>query len=114
MITLYGIKNCDTVRKAHRWCEANDVDFTFHDVRSDGLDKATIQTWLQYTTWENVLNQRSTTWRQLNDPRKESLDVHTAIELILENPTLIKRPVLFNGTQCLVGFKEAEYAALFN
>ena len=71
---LYGIKNCDTVKKARRWLDANDVAFDFHDVRADGLDQATIKSWLQNLSWEVLLNKRGTTWRKLEDPRKEQLD----------------------------------------
>lgn len=113
MTTLYGIKNCDTVKKARRWCESNNIDVQFHDFRVDGLDDATINNWLQYVSWEVLLNKRSTTWRQFEDPRKEQLNEAIAIELMLENPTFIKRPVLFDGTSCMVGFKEADYAAKF-
>ena len=113
MTILYGIKNCDTVKKARRWCEANDVDFQFHDFRVDGLDKATINRWLESVSWEVLLNKRSTTWKQLEDPRKEQLDQAIAVELMLENPTLIKRPVLCDNSSCMVGFKEADYAAKF-
>jgi arsenate reductase len=113
MPTLYGIKNCDTVKKARRWLEANDVDFQFHDVRADGLEQATIESWLNTVSWETLLNKRGTTWRKLDDPRKEQLDQTIAIELILANPTLIKRPVLTQNNDCLVGFKEANYATYF-
>ncbi len=110
---VYGIKNCDTVKKARRWLEANDVAFTFHDFRADGLDKDTITSWLQTVSWEVLLNKRGTTWRKLDDPRKESLDEATAVELMLANPTLIKRPVVTIDQDCLVGFKEADYAHYF-
>lgn len=111
MITVYGIKNCDTVKKARRWLETNGVAFQFHDFRVDGLDEATMNNWLKYVSWETLLNKRSTTWQQLDDFRKERLDQAIAIELMLANPTLIKRPVLTNHSTCLVGFKEADYAA---
>ncbi|WP_438970514.1 ArsC family reductase [Methylophaga sp.] len=110
---IYGIKNCDTVKKARRWLTDNQLEFHFHDFRQDGLDRKTIENWLQHTDWATLLNKRGTTWRKLDDPRKEQLDEATAIELMLENPTLIKRPVLINEHSCTVGFKEAEYAALF-
>ena len=112
-MVLYGIKNCDTVKKARRWLEANDVAFTFHDVRADGLDKATVEAWLQKVSWETLLNKRGTTWRKLEDARKDSINEANAIELMLENPTLIKRPVVTVNDDCIVGFKEADYAAYF-
>ncbi len=110
---LYGIKNCDTVKKARRWCQANDIGFQFHDFRVDGLDEDTINKWLQYVSWEVLLNKRSTTWKQLEASRKEQLNQATAIELMLENPTLIKRPVLSDNAGCMVGFNETDYAAHF-
>ena len=110
---LYGIKNCDTVKKARRWLEANDVAYTFHDVRTDGFDTETISSWLAHVSWETLLNKRGTTWRKLDDPRKEALDETIAVELMLANPTLIKRPVVMDGSHCLVGFKEADYATYF-
>jgi arsenate reductase len=113
MITLYGIKNCDSVKKARRWLEANDLDFQFHDFRVEGLDEAIIIEWLKSVSWEILLNKRSTTWKQLNDPRKDQLDQTIAVELMLENPTLIKRPVLCDNSGCMVGFKEVDYTAKF-
>ncbi|MBT3504902.1 MAG: ArsC family reductase [Piscirickettsiaceae bacterium] len=110
---LYGIKNCDTVKKARRWLEANDVAYTFHDFRADGLDQSRIETWLKKVSWEILLNKRGTTWRKLEDPRKEQLDEALAVELMLANPTLIKRPVMTRNDDCVVGFKEADYTAYF-
>ena len=110
---LYGIKNCDTVKKARRWLEANDVAFIFHDVRADGLDKATVEAWLQKVSWEILLNKRGTTWRKLEDACKDNINEANDIELMLENPTLIKRPVVTVNDDCIVGFKEADYAAYF-
>lgn len=110
---LYGIKNCDTVRKARRWCEANNIAIQFHDLRADGLDKVTINDWLKSVSWEVLLNKRSTTWKQLDDSLKNELGQAGAIALMLENPTLIKRPVLSDDGHCIVGFKEADYAAHF-
>jgi len=112
-MVVYGIKNCDTVKKARRWLEANDVAFDFHDVRADGLEQATIELWLQTVSWETLLNKRGTTWRKLEDPRKDDLTEAIAIELMLANPTLIKRPVVTVNNDCMVGFKEADYAAYF-
>ena len=110
---LYGIKNCDTVKKACRWLESHHVDFQFHDFRVDGLDEATIQHWLKSVSWEVLLNKRSTTWKQLDDPRKDQIDQTLAIELMLANPTLIKRPVLSDASGCMVGFKDTNYQSKF-
>jgi arsenate reductase len=110
---VYGIKNCDTVKKARRWLEANNIDFQFHDFRQDGLDKTTIESWLDSVDWETLLNKRGTTWRKLDAPRKEQLDEAVAVELMLENPTLIKRPVVTTAQGCSVGFNEADFADKF-
>ena len=109
---LYGIKNCDTVRKARRWLDANDLAYTFHDFRSAGLTQQTIEHWLTHQSWESLLNKRGTTWRQLDDPRKDALDQSTAVALMLENPTLIKRPVLETDNTVMVGFNEESYQQL--
>ena len=110
---LYGIKNCDTIKKARRWLEENDIAYSFHDFRVDGLEQATIDSWLKTTSWETLVNKRSTTWRQIDDSVKESLDKFTAIELMLTTPTIIKRPVLVDGDNCMVGFKETDYNTYF-
>lgn len=110
---IYGIKNCDTVKKARRWLTDNKLEYQFHDFRQDGLDKATVEAWLTSVDWETLLNKRGTTWRKLDDPRKEQLDETSAVALMLENPTLIKRPVLVTEQGCTIGFKEADYAAIF-
>ena len=114
MTTLYGIKNCDTVRKARKWLEAQGIDYTFHDVRADGLTKKAVTEWAKAVGWETLLNRRGTTWRQLSDSEKESAtNQKAAIDLMLEHPALIKRPVLVHKKGIHVGFKPAEYEALF-
>lgn len=110
---VYGIKNCDTVKKARRWLDANDVAYQFHDIRADGLNKDTIESWLNVVEWETLLNKRGTTWRKLDDPRKDNINKNTAIELMLDYPTLIKRPVVCYESDCVVGFNEAIYTELF-
>lgn len=109
---VFGIKNCDTVKKARRWLDDNGIDYQFHDFRKDGLDKSTIEGWLESVEWEVLLNKRGTTWRKLDDPRKENLNQDVAVELMLENPTLIKRPVLVNASDVIVGFNEDSYQTL--
>ncbi|MEH6577987.1 MAG: ArsC family reductase [Amphritea sp.] len=111
--TLYGISNCDTVKKAQRWLSANQVQFSFHDFRKDGLSRNQLEQWVAELGWETLLNKRSTSWRQLNDETKNNIDEQSAIRVMLETPTLIKRPVMDLGDQLKVGFKESEYAALF-
>lgn len=110
-LKLYGIKNCDTVRKARKWLEANQVEHEFHDFREQGLDKDTVIQWCKKLGWETVFNKRSTSFRSLDDAQKTDLTESKAIDLMLEHPTLIKRPVLDDGQNCMVGFKEAQYQA---
>ena len=106
MITLYGIANCDTVRKAKKWLETHNLAYQFHDFRKDGLDQKTIETWLQKVDLNTLVNKRSTTWKQLSDEEKTALMEQGQIEILLQHPTLIKRPVLVKDDQILVGFKE--------
>ena len=112
MITLYGIKNCDTVKKAQKWLTLQNIDFQFHDFRKDGLEKKLVQQWIRTVGWETLVNKRSTTWKGLDDVTKSNLNDKTVIDIILEQPTLIKRPVLTLKDQLLIGFKEAEYLAI--
>ncbi|MBL1321087.1 MAG: ArsC family reductase [Methylophaga sp.] len=114
MTTLYGIKNCDTVRKARRWCEANNIDFQFHDFRVDGLDEITIGKWLESVSWETLLNKRSRTWQNIDQNKKDTLNQNNAITLMLENPTLIKRPILMTGRDIIVGFNIMDYEKLIS
>lgn len=113
LTTLYGIKNCDTVKKARKWLEQNGQDYTFHDVRADGLDADMVGRWCDALGWEKVLNKRSTTWKQLSDSDKDTINEASAKALLLEHPTLIKRPVLEQNNNALeVGFKADRYAEL--
>ncbi len=109
MTTVYGIKNCDTVKKALKWLDKNNIAYQFHDLRQDGITKADLQQWSQAVDWEVLLNKRSTTWRQLPDKDKSDVDANKAISLMLANPTLIKRPVIISDKATLVGFNDAEY-----
>lgn len=112
MTTLYGIKNCDTVKKARKWLEQNGVEYRFHDFRVDGMETVPLQNWLQEFGWEQVLNRRSTSWRALSDAQKSTLDNNSSAALATETPTLIKRPVLTKGNETLFGFKADSYAQL--
>jgi len=112
MITLYGIKNCDSVRKARNWLEASGVTFQFHDFRRDGLDACLLQEWIKQPGWEKLLNRRSTTWRQLSSDETADLDARKAATLMLQYPTLIKRPLLDTGSTRHVGFDEKRWREL--
>lgn len=112
MLTLYGIKNCDTVKKARRWLEDHGVEYQFHDFRQDDLDKTLLNRWLDQLGWETIVNKRSTTWRSLSDKEKDISTNAQAAKLLLANLTLIKRPVVENEKTLLVGFKESDYKAI--
>lgn len=112
MITIYGIKNCDTCRKARKWLDSKGIKNKFHDFRSDGLEETTLSAWIEAVSLETLLNRRGTTWRKLPEADRDSLTPTRAAALMLENPTLIKRPVFDTGGAYLVGFSEAEQDAL--
>ena len=114
MTKVYGIKNCDTVKKALKWLDKNSIDYQFHDLRKDGISKTDLQTWIKTVDWEVLLNKRSTTWRQLSDKDKTDVDANKAVSLMLANPTLIKRPVITNGKTTLVGFNDNDYKKALN
>ena len=91
MVTLYGINNCDTVKKARRWLEQHGVEYSFHDLREDGIDAAEVQGWLTELGWEKLVNRRSTSWKQLDAATREHMDQTSALAAILEQPTLLVR-----------------------
>jgi len=113
MITMYGIKNCDTIKKARKWLETNGVEYQFHDYRADGLNEDQLRGWCEELGWEQLLNKRGTTWRTLPDDIKNSIDENSAVQVMLENPAAIKRPLLDTGSTRKLGFKAADYEALF-
>lgn len=112
MITVYGISNCDTCRKALKWLKERGVEHRFHDLRKDGLDRARVEKWLDAVGPEVLVNKRGTTWRKLDDATKDNLSAKTAPALLVENPTLIKRPVFELGDGYIVGFAKAHVAEL--
>lgn len=115
MITLYGIKSCDTVRKARRWLDQHDIDYQFHDLREDGLSEARATAWLTALGQQELVNRRSTTWKTLPADLREGMDDDDkALKALLEHPTLVKRPVLDTGSEIHVGFAAERYRALFN
>ena len=113
-ITLYGIPNCDTVKKARTWLADHQHAFTFHDFKKQGLQRATVEQWLAQLPWDVLVNKKGTTWRALSDERKAGIvDAASALELMLENPSIIKRPVLDRDGQFSVAFSDAQYTTLF-
>lgn len=111
MTTIYGIKNCDTMKKAFAWLSDHRVRYDFHDYKSAGIDAARLEVWSKKVGWEVLLNTRGTTWRKLSPAQQANVDQAKAIVLMKENPSLIKRPVLETGKVLLVGFDPAQYAA---
>ncbi|MEZ0221458.1 ArsC family reductase [Tardiphaga sp. 1201_B9_N1_1] len=109
-ITIYGIKNCDTMKKARVWLDSHGVAYSFHDYKAEGIDKARLQRWAKEVGWETLLNRAGTTFRKLDDAAKEGLNESKAIALMLEQPSMIKRPVLDLGGKLVVGFKPEIYA----
>ena len=111
---LYGIKNCDTVKKARRWLENNGIDYHFHDFRADGLELQQVEQWLKSVAWEALLNKRGTTWRKLEEAVKDSVTSNNIARLLVEQPTLIKRPVLVLNEAIEIGYSETRYSELLN
>lgn len=109
MIKLFGIKNCDTVKKARNFLSNNNVDFEFVDLRKPEISKSQIQGWCNTVEWSTILNQRSKTWRELDSTDKDDINKTKAISLMTKHPTLIKRPVLVKGKTILVGFNQDDY-----
>lgn len=104
MVTIYGIKNCSTMKKAFDWCEAHGVEFAFHDYKKQCIDQKRLTQWCQLVGWETLVNTRGTTWRKLGPEQQAIATQRDAVALMLEYPSLIKRPVVETGTQLLVGF----------
>ena len=113
MTTIYGIHNCDTIKKTQKWLADNQIQFNFHDFRKDGLTPETLTRFFEYSDWNLLLNKRSTTYRNLSDDQKDNMTQESAFALFLEQPTLIKRPVLIQGNNLTVGFKAAQYQEIF-
>ena len=115
MITLYGIPNCDTVKKARGWLDQHDIAYRFHDFKKAGVQPALADEWLDAVSWEILVNRKGTTWRGLPDERKAVVtDAAGAKALMLESPSVIKRPVLSVNGEIQVGFSDAAYQQIFN
>lgn len=111
MLTIYGIKNCDTMKKALAWLETHGIAHVFHDYKKSGIDAVTLADWENSLGWENLLNRRGTTWRKLDAETQAGIDRDRALQLMREHPSLIKRPVVDTGTTLLCGFDEDEWQA---
>lgn len=108
---LYGIKNCDTVKKARRWLDENGIDYEFHDFRKDGLSEELLTRFEEEAGWEILLNRRGTTWRKLPEEVRDTIGPQSAHQLMLENPSIIKRPVVERDGEITVGFNADQWAA---
>ena len=113
MPTIYGIKNCDTMKKARAWLDQHGVSYDFHDYKTAGIERARLEAWINKAGWETLLNKAGTTFRKLPDKDKEGLTEKKAIALMLAQPSIIKRPVLeLSGGKLLVGFRPEQYETI--
>ncbi|CAM2748321.1 ArsC family reductase [Vibrio mytili] len=113
-ITMFGIPNCDTIKKAKKWLDAESIAYDFHDYRKQGVDAEMVTEFCHALGWEQVLNKRGTTYRQLTQEQKDALNEENAVTLLVENPAMIKRPILKVDGQLHIGFKADQYATIFN
>jgi arsenate reductase (glutaredoxin) len=111
-VTIYGIKNCDTMKKARAWLDERGVGYAFHDYKAAGIEREALEAWVDEVGWETLLNRAGTTFRALPDDKKEGLNAKKAVALMLTQPSMIKRPVLIAGKKMLVGFKPEAYQSL--
>ena len=109
---MYGIPNCDSIKKARNWLKDNNVDYEFHNYKKDGVPEKELKKWIKEIGWEVLLNKRGTTWRKLDDAIKDNITKESAIKIMLDNPSIIKRPVVDDGKNIHVGFAEDDYKKL--
>lgn len=111
MVTIYGIRNCDTMKKACAWLDERGVAYVFHDYRKQGIERMRLMQWVKHLGWKTLLNTQGTTWRKLSPEQQADLTQGKAVALMLAHPSLIKRPVLETGQQLLVGFDPQIYTS---
>ena len=114
MTAIYGIKNCDTMKKAFKWLNENNIDHTFHDYKKSGIDHSVIKQAISEHGWEAVINKRGTTWRKIPQSIQESMDEKKALDVANENPSIVKRPLLVQNGKTYLGFKAVQYKDIFN
>ena len=114
MTTIHGIKNCDTMKRAFTWLKDHDIDYSFHDYKKDGISESKLKAWSQRVGWEKLLNTRGMTWRKLSEDQRQNMNEAKALQLMAEQPSIIKRPVIDHFDTLLVGFDEAAYERLFS
>jgi len=112
MTTLYGIPNCGTIKRARKWLDDKNIAYEFHDYKKAGIDRKTLQNWCKEFGYETLINKRGTTWRKLEDQLKNNINETSAIKIMQENTSVIKRPVLISDHTKIVGFNEADYKSL--
>jgi Spx/MgsR family transcriptional regulator len=114
MIKIFGIPNCDTMKKARAWLAEHGIDYEFHDYKKAGIDEATLRGWIAQVGWETLLNRRGMMWRKVPQEVRDTIDEETAVRLMLETPSIVKRPVLETGRDLHVGFKPEQYQKIFS
>jgi arsenate reductase len=114
IVTIYGIKNCDTMKKARAWLDQRGIAYEFHDYKTAGIDRSTLEAWARAVGWETLLNRAGTTFRTLSEKDKQGLTEKKAIALMIAQPSMIKRPVLDIGGKLLVGFRPQRYEELWS
>lgn len=112
-IKIYGIKNCDSMKKAFSWFSDHDIEYDFHDYKKEGVDKTVIKRAISHYTWEDVINRRGTTWRKLDDKTKDNMNADRAINIANDNPSIVKRPLIVSGNEIILGFDTDKYASTF-
>ena len=112
-IKIFGIKSCSTMSKAMKWLDENSIEYYFHDYKKQSIDETTLSQWLKQAPWDSLINKRGTTWRKLSDFDKQDIDNNKAIQLMIANTSLIKRPVLVIGEKIHLGFKPEQYQQIF-
>lgn len=113
MTKVYGIKNCDTIKKALAWLDTREISYDFHDYKKEGVDETVLQRALEIHGWDTVINKRGTTWRKLADDVKAAMDDTAAIAVAMENPSIIKRPLLITENEIYLGFSDSAYQDIF-
>ncbi|WP_428239926.1 ArsC family reductase [Gynuella sp.] len=114
MTIMYGIPNCDTIKKARQWMQNNNQPFEFHNFKKDGISREKVQQWLAQQPWQELINRKGTTWRKLDQNLRDNMTEQSAIDTILDNPSIIKRPVLETGNKVYLGFTPDMYSQLFS